>query len=172
MRPSHHLVIGLAIGCTASAACRPAVSSGSSELGSVPPVRLAGPVPTTFHADLRGAGGDSDGGGTLQARVWLEIVEGRFEYRLRLRNPGGAVVTEALVYDRGEEGRPAAPVMVLFSNGQFRAPMLELRGTAAVLASMRAERIAEELQSSPGTFGVVLRGSGPDGDWVVEGRVN
>lgn len=172
MRPSLQLVIGLAIGCAASHACRPVASARSSEIGGLRAVRQGGAAPTTFRADLQASGPGADRFGGVEARVSLEIVADHFEYRMRLRNPGGELVTEALVYVRGPGGEAATPVMVLFTNGSFRAPVLELRGTAAVQASMRPEKIAEALQSFPGAFAVVLRGSGRGGDWTLEGRIS
>lgn len=140
-------------------ACRP--PAGQSAARSIG-MRSGGGPPTTLHA----AFGDSVPGG-LQADVKISMGRGGLEYEVRILNPQGVDVRDAVVLPRGDTG--GRPVALLFTEARRGEPVLQVRGTLAGPARDGAE--AERLLSNPGDFLVVVRGGEPGRVWVGELRV-
>jgi hypothetical protein len=163
---------GLAIGCTALAAC--SAIAVPPAMGSAAPAYSFGSdgwSTTAFHAELKPRTSDSTAS-RLAARVRLEIVGEGLEYRMEVRNPDRELITEAYVYSVAAGADPGTPVMVLFTDGRFRDRFLGLRGTVSLMPSMKPSVITQELQLRPSTFAVGLRGANGVGAWTMEGRVN
>lgn len=179
MRPHRPLISGLAWVGIALCGCRTVGPAAVSDLRVVAGRSPSSGRATEFHAvvapvDARSNDDGSESPGPI-ARVTLELKEDRFEYRMRLRNPEGHLVTSAYVAlaPTGER-QEKTPLVVLFASGLYRDRFLTLRGTGTVPASARAGVLADEIQGRPGAFVVVLRGGESGGElWtgrLMEGR--
>lgn len=152
------------------AACRPMVQPGqSAELRVVATGVPLKALPTRFVARVTP---DSGAASQTGAEVQLRLIADVLEYSMRVRNPLGQALEEAVILmpEEGRAGAAERPVAILFTDGRFRDRHLEMRGTVQVLPSVSPVTLAEELQRRPGTFRVVLTGGGTEGlHW--EGRL-
>jgi hypothetical protein len=103
--------------------------------------------------------------GVSGAEATVHLSEDAIEYRLRVRNPTGALISAAGLEVLDESSTPRV-VAVFFSDAAFRERTLNLRGSASIPASMSAAVLGEEVQGSPSTFRVFLRVGSAGESWV------
>lgn len=152
------VVLGLGVACRSAS-----TPARSSELSAVSAAAAIKRTSSAFHARIGEPGALSDtvrSDSALRAWVSLRLRGDEFHYHIRLQKHGAFQVTEAVVASRADADGLLTPVVVLFRDARFRDRFLEVRGLGVVLPSMVASAIAEEIQSRPSAFVVLLKGPG------------